>query len=149
MVAGVIIYVDELCPSREDFQKLKLEINSNTTDVRPIKGSQIEKILKEWTPNKAIPNLAFDFRLQRAIRIITINDNSIADALKAFDNVVKDIEQCRGREANGFNLLGAWDRNSSDENTCVLCDSRTFCPDYKTKYSKKHNDLTPKLPQKK
>jgi hypothetical protein len=67
----------------------------------------------------------------------------------AFDDVVKDIETCRGREEHGGTLLTAWDRNPTQESTCVVCDSRTYCPDYQANYAAKHGELTPRLPAKK
>jgi len=82
----------------------------------------------------------------RALRIAPITIQSIARALQSFDGVVKDIETCRGREARGARVLQAWDRNPNDEDTCVVCDSRTYCPDYQSKYAKKHNEIEPRLP---
>ncbi len=146
VVAGVLLYVNELYPTRGDLELLKREIANGTTDVAPEKGSEAEKILKGWKTKDPMPDLPFEYRLARAVRVIPVDDASIAEALKAFDKVVQDIETCRGREANGTAVLGAWDKNSSDESTCVVCDSRTFCPDYQAKYAKKHGDTKPRLP---
>jgi hypothetical protein len=43
-------------------------------------------------------------------------------------------------------VLQAWDRNPTQEDTCVVCDSRTYCPDYQARYAAKHNEQTPRLP---
>jgi hypothetical protein len=70
----------------------------------------------------------------------------VAEALTSFDGVVKRIETCRGRELSGQDIMTAWDRNSEDESSCVVCDSRTFCPDFQKKYAKKHSETYPRLP---
>jgi hypothetical protein len=146
VVAGILVYVNELYPTRSDLENLKREMGAGTTDVLPAPGSTAESLIQKWTSKAPLPTLPFDFRLQRALRIVSINDTSIKKALAAFDGVVKDIETCRGREVHGTPVLQAWDKNSTDENTCVVCDSRTYCPDYQAKYAKKHGETLPRLP---
>lgn len=145
--AGVLVYVNELYPTRNDLEQLQDEIASQTTDVAPVEGSADASALKAWRKrDKYLPQLSFEFRLARALRIVSITPQSIAAALQAFDDVVKKIETCRGREVHGAPVLQAWDKNSSEEQTCVVCDSRTFCPDYQAKYAKRHNETEPRLP---
>ena len=84
--------------------------------------------------------------LARAICVIPIDDKSIGDALVQFDKVVERIETCLGKEAHGSRIMNAWERNYSDESTCVVCDSRTYCQDYQAEYAVKHGDQTPRLP---
>ena len=145
--AGVLVYVNELHPTRNDLEQLQDEIASETTDVAPTVGSADASALKAWRKrDKHLPQLSFEFRLARALRMVPITPHSIAAALQAFDGVVKDIETCRGREVHGAPVLQAWDKNSSEEQTCVVCDSRTFCPDYQKKYAQRHNETQPRLP---
>jgi hypothetical protein len=147
VVAGVLLYVNELHPTRSDLEHLKHEIANGTTDVPPPAGSSADVALKKWgVRDKDLPQLPFDYRLARAMRLVPITMTSIADALQAFDGVVKDIETCRGREVHGTNVLQAWTKNSSQEDTCVVCDPRTYCPDYQAKFAKKHNETEPRLP---
>ncbi|MFB3852590.1 MAG: PD-(D/E)XK nuclease family protein [Vicinamibacterales bacterium] len=147
VVAGVLLYVNELHPTRSDLELLKQEIASGSTDVAPPAGSTAETLLNKWkVRDKNLPQLPFDYRLARALRIVPISATSIANALQAFDGVVKDIETCRGREVHGTPVLQAWTKNSAQEDTCVVCDSRTFCPDYQKKYAKKHGETEPRLP---
>jgi len=139
--------VNELHPTRSDLELLKQEIASGATDVVPPAGSTAEILLNKWkVRDKNLPQLPFDYRLARALRIVPISAASIANALQAFDGVVKDIETCRGREVRGMSVLQAWTKNSAQEDTCVVCDSRTFCPDYQKKYAKKHGETEPRLP---
>ena len=147
VVAGVLLYVNELHPTRSDLEQLKDEITNGTTDVPPVPGSPDDTALKSWkTRDKQLPQLSFDYRLARALRVVPITSASIANALQAFDAVVKDIETCRGQEVHGSAVIQAWTKNSSQESTCVVCDSRTFCPDYQAKYAKKHGETEPRLP---
>jgi hypothetical protein len=147
VVAGVLLYVNELRPTRSDLERLKDEIATGTTDVAPPPGSPDEVALQQWkTRDKTLPPLSFDYRLARALRIVPITPASIAQALESFDGVVKDIETCRGQELRGQAVLTAWTKNSSQESTCVVCDSRTFCPDFQAKYATKHGETQPRLP---
>jgi hypothetical protein len=147
VVAGVLLYVNEFHPTRRDLELLKDEMAAGTTDVPPIGGSADEAALKNWkTRDKQLPQLSFEYRLSRALRVVPITPASIAQALTSFDGVVHDIETCRGREVHGHPVLQAWTKNSTEEDTCVVCDSRTFCPDYQAKYARKHNETQPRLP---
>jgi len=147
VVAGVLLYVNELHPTRSDLERLKDEIANGTTDVPPAPGSPDDVALKKWkTRDKQLPQLSFAYRLARALRVVPITTASIAQALQSFDDVVKDIETCRGQEVHGSAVIQAWTKNSTQEDTCVVCDSRTFCPDYQAKYAKKHNETEPRLP---
>ncbi|MBK6427805.1 MAG: hypothetical protein IPF82_16895 [Blastocatellia bacterium] len=147
VVAGVLLYVNELHPTRSDLEHLKDEIAKGTTDVPPALGSPDDVAIKNWKKrDKDLPKLSFEYRLARALRVIPITPTSIAQALQAFDDVVLDIETCRGREVHGAPVLQAWTKNSNEEQTCVVCDSRTFCPDYQTKYATKHGETKPRLP---
>jgi hypothetical protein len=144
--AGVLLYVNEFFPTPSDFEALKFEIQKGTTDVPPAGGSAAEKILNDWAPGKPIPQLPFEYRLARALRVVPVTEPAVEKALAAFDGIVKRIETCRGRELVGTRLIEAWERNSDDESTCVVCDSRTYCPDYQQKYARKRRETRPRLP---
>lgn len=145
VVAGVLLYVNELSPTSGDLSELKKEAKAGMTDVTPANGSLEATLLSGWTPGKPIPDLPFEFRLRRAFRIVQVNKASVETALLNFDEVVKRIETCRGREVFGDGVLKSWERNPAEEQTCVVCDSRTFCPDYQTKYASRHGSQ-PKIP---
>lgn len=147
VAGGVLLYINELSPTRGDLERLKAEIANGTTDVPPPPGSADEAALRDWkTRDKNLPTLSFGYRLSRALRVVPITPESIGVALEAFDGVVREIESCRGREANGGSVIQSWTRNSNEESTCVVCDSRTYCPDYQTNYASKHGDNEPRLP---
>jgi hypothetical protein len=128
IAAGVILYLNELVPTRSDINQLRKEIASDHTDVKPPVGSDADKQLAVWA--KVGDPLPFEFRLERAVRIVPVGDATIAHALDQFDTVVTRIETCRGQELQDGQIVSAWEKNSTDDATCVACDSRTFCPDY-------------------
>lgn len=146
VVAGVLLYVNELSPSSGDLEEFKREVKGGMTDVIPEEGSDTQKKLSSWTPGKALPDLSIDFRLRRALRVVPVTKASVAKALDQFDNVVQRIETCRGKEFNGMGVIEAWERNSDEEQTCVVCDSRTYCPDYQHRYAKSRRETEPRLP---
>lgn len=147
VVAGVLVYLNELYPTRSDLETIKLEIKTGKTDVLPLPESEAEAMLESWSSkDKSAPLLPFEYRLQRSLRILPIDDASIMEALSAFDGVVERIETCRGKEAKGQSVLVSWERNATDENTCTVCDSRTYCPDYQKSIAKNSGDTHPKLP---
>jgi len=149
VIAGVLVYINELFPTRSDLELLKKEVATGGTDVLPSAGTEAEKVLKAWSSKAPLPTIPWAFRLARAIRVVPVTDAAITAAVGGFDIVVKDIETCRGREVHGTPVLSAWTRNSTDESTCVVCDSRTYCPDYQKKYAAQHGEQQPRLPGRK
>jgi hypothetical protein len=147
VAAGVLVYLNELYPTRRDLETIKREIKTGKTDILPTPGSEVESILNSWSSkNKEVPLLPFEYRIQRSLRVLPIDDDSIAVALTEFDKVVERIETCRGKEAKGQPVMEAWERNASDDNTCTVCDSRTYCTDYQMAFGHAIGDTHPKLP---
>lgn len=131
VVAGALIYINEFLPSKGDIADLKKEIKNGHTDILPSVGSPDEKLLHNWRTNKAVPDLSWDYRIERAMRVVPITQVSIQQALDQFDEVVKQIETCRGKELYHGKILSSWDTNNSQPDTCTACDARSFCRDYK------------------
>ncbi len=146
VAAGVLLYVNELSPTSGDLEDLKREVKGGMTDVTPGAGTEAQRQLASWTPGKELPILPLEFRLKRALRVVPVNKGSVERALVQFDGVVKRIETCRGRELHGTGVLSAWERNPAEEQTCVVCDSRTFCPDYQKRYAGRHGEKQPRVP---
>lgn len=131
--AGVLVYINELLPSKTDLQKLKKEIKEGLTDIIPEEDSKEYQLIKKWNRNKEIPLLPYDFRLKRAIRVIPINEETISESLAEFDKIVKKIEKCLAKEKSLGNIIDSWEKDGSDESTCTACDAKTFCPDSSVK----------------
>lgn len=145
IAAGVLIYLNELYPTRSDLRALKKEIRAGTTDVLPTKGSKTESLILKWSKGDP-PELPLDYRLARALRIVPVTTAAIQSALAAFDDVVRRIEICRGQEATGGAVRTAWEKNHDHESTCVVCDCRTYCPSYQQHYAATHGETAPRLP---
>ena len=128
VAAGILIYINELTPGEKEMKDLKRGIRDGTADVMPEKGSRDEQIIRMWQSGTSTDQLSLEFRLRRAIRVIPISEQSLDDALEEFDDVVRRIEEDVAKEANGQNILQSWSPDCSDNDTCVACDFRNFCP---------------------
>ena len=127
VAAGVLLYINELVPSDRELMDLKKAITDGKTDVVPKPCSDDESLLNMWKQGRKIPDFSLDYRLARAIRVIPVNPKSSAEAAEHFDKVVMDIERCVNKETVVGNILKQW-VPSGDQDTCVACDFRHFCP---------------------
>lgn len=127
VAAGVLLYVNELVPTRSTLEALQREIAQGRTDVRPLSGSQDDYLLRTWRPGAALPAFSLPFRMSRVIRVVPITPASTAAALQRFDSIVVDIERCVSREAQNGTIIAQWPA-CGDAGTCVACDFRHFCP---------------------
>ncbi|MDP9437565.1 MAG: PD-(D/E)XK nuclease family protein [Actinomycetota bacterium] len=146
VVAGAIIYLNELCPTPGDISSLKKEMREGRTDVVPEPGGEVEKILKGWDGKDEAPELPLGFRLRRALRVVEVTPETVRASLREFDDVVARVETCRGRELVEDRVIPSWEKNPSYEGTCTVCDFRTFCPAYQEEYARKHGERQPRLP---
>ena len=125
--AGIILYLNELVPSKEDLVLIKEEIRNNLTDIP--EGIEFEddiQLIEEWQEDEKAPNLSEDFKIARSIRFISVNEKEREKALKKFDNVVEDIESSLLKEMKGCKIQDAW-KAEADNRTCLACDFKTFC----------------------
>ena len=144
VAAGILIYVNELIPGNEEMRSLKRAIEEGTTDVKPEPESADARLVRMWQPGTAATQLSLEFRLRRAIRIMTVTEESIAESLNAFDNVVLNIETDVFNESAGQPIQLAWGPDCKDNNTCVACDARWFCP--KPANERGNANYSPKAP---
>ena len=134
VAAGILIYINELTPGGDEMAALRRAVLARekgkkvNTDVLPPAGSKDEQVIRMWKPGASSGQLSLEFRLQRAIRVIPISEQSIKRALKEFDDVVRRAEEDIAAEANGDNILVAWSPTCGDDGTCAACDFRHFCP---------------------
>jgi hypothetical protein len=134
IIAGVLVYLNELVPTKTDFLRLRKAMRDHEEGVIvPESGTPDETLLRDWRPkdkDEKPPLLSIEFRLKRAIRVIPITDESITESLNAFDETVGRIEKCMAKEAETGAVINSWEKNSSHEPTCEACDSKTYCPDF-------------------
>jgi hypothetical protein len=128
VVAGILIYINELTPGDEEMTNLKRGIMDGTSDVIPEPHSLDEQLVRLWRLGDSTDQLSLSFRMKRAIRVIPVTPASRETALSEFDDVVRRIEEDIVGESNSGNILQAWHPSCHDEATCVACDFRRFCP---------------------
>ncbi len=125
--AGIILYLNELVPSKEDLALIKEEIRNNLTDIpQGIEFDEDVQRIEEWEEDEKAPTLSKEFKKARSIRYIDINEKECEKALKKFDSVVEDIENSLVNEMKGCRIQDAW-KAEADERTCLACDFKTFC----------------------
>ncbi|MDO5831416.1 MAG: PD-(D/E)XK nuclease family protein [Methanobrevibacter sp.] len=125
IVAGIIFYLNELVPSKEDLVLIKDELNNGLTDI----GNEYEHdvdLINNWEEEDKAPDLSDEFKIARSIRIINVDETEQEKALLKFDSVVADIEESLIKEIKGCKIQDAW-KADSDERTCSACDFKTFC----------------------
>ena len=128
VVAGIVLYVNELLPSATDVAKMQRQMQTKKTDVYPDRGSPDYYALTTARPGAAADRaLTEAFRIQRAIRVIPVTGASMEAAGSAFDGVVAEIENRIATEVACGDINGAWMPSCNDPDTCVACDSRYFC----------------------
>ena len=112
-----------------DLVALKREVLQGTTDVIPANGTPDYYALHQWQPGPGgtPPQLSSAFRLQRAIRIVDVSDQSVLHAVAQIDQVVSDIERSALNEHNAGNIPDHW-AACGDQQDCDACDFRHFCP---------------------
>lgn len=134
VIAGVLIYLNELVPTKSDFYALRrAQQDGDPSVLLPNPGSTDADILENWTSTPTSPDpplLSFDYRLKRAIKVIPITEAGIEASLNQFDDTVGRIETCLADEQNTGVVINSWEKNSSHDQTCEACDAKTYCPDY-------------------
>ena len=124
--ACLLIYVNELDPSKDDIKRMKEELDRGATDVWPSRDDH--QRLDQWQESAELPELSLDYRLQRCLRLIPVDEPKIDEALRYFDETVLEIEKRVEMEAKGEPIPQAWTPRYRHE-TCVACDFRYICPD--------------------
>lgn len=133
--AGIIFYLNELVPSKEDLALIKEEMKNGLIDEEVLEKYKNDfNLIDNWQEDDKAPELSNEFKLERSIRIINISSEEIDKSLEKFDSVVYRIEESLINEMKGCKIQDAW-KAEADERTCSACDFRTFCKnnEYKTK----------------
>ena len=126
--AGIVFYLNELVPSKEDLVLIKEEIANDLTDgaIDYSKYSEDVDLIMNWDKDDKAPELSEEFKIERSIRIIDIDESEIESSLNKFDSVVFNIESSLIKEIKGCKIQDAW-KADSDERTCSACNFRSFC----------------------
>ncbi|MCL2116128.1 MAG: PD-(D/E)XK nuclease family protein [Methanobrevibacter sp.] len=133
IAAGIIFYLNELVPSIEDIISIQKDVLNNGSDLE-VEKNDYDKI-ENWNPyEEDFLFLSDKFKMDRSIRIVNIENNSISHALTEFDDVVSIIEDSVIKEANGFSIKKAW-KADADKRTCDACDFKSFCNNKKLDFN--------------
>jgi hypothetical protein len=132
-IAGVLIFINELLLTADEVAELKKQVVASPpdTDVLP-QGADLEAI-SEWRRRDGRLELSEEYRLRRALRVISVTPDDISAGLGEFDTTVGHIESAVGKEASGIGLHQAW-RGTPGEQTCAVCDWRSICPDVQPRF---------------
>ena len=126
--AGIVVYVNELSPTKTDLLQLKRELQSGTSDVLPQRGSADYYALYRWTENDPIPRFTTEFLLRRALRFISTSEEEAYEAVKTIDAVVQQIEEYVQQEFYSGSILDTWvPGENAEQQDCDACDFRRFC----------------------
>ena len=123
VVAGVLLYLNELVPSGEDIGYLKDDIAMEATDV-PVTDSDLAEIVK-WQESKL--DRPPEILKTRSIRVIPVKEKDIGKKLGGFDKVVRLIENSLDKELRGGCITKSWEAYPQMR-TCTDCDFRYYCP---------------------
>ena len=124
--AGLIIFINELRPSVSDIRKLREDMANNTADVRPANATKDLDIVLKADRGESPFGLSWPFRLQRALRLVSVEDPDQQNALERFDKIVAEIEDAVAREVSTGSIRQSWPTIPRRE-TCVACDFRGIC----------------------
>jgi hypothetical protein len=127
VAAGVLVYINEFSPSRDDMVELKRELQAANTDIAPDNGSADYYAIHGWQPGQPIPQLTFEFRLRRALHIVNVTPQLLQNAVGQIDGVISQIESSAFREHNTGSIPQNWTACGGAED-CVACDFYHFCP---------------------
>lgn len=133
VVAGIVLFINELEPSQTDMEELQSDVRDQATDIMPF--GQDLKLINNWRPGQPIPRLSTTFLEQRSIRIVAVDQNAITQSLQEFRNVVTDIENAVIQEMSGIGIRSSWQMRPSgnpyvapERRTCTACDFKHYCP---------------------
>lgn len=120
VIAGILLYLNELHPSDESNKELITIVENGDTDVIP-KGSDL-MLVKSGKPGSE------RFQIRRSIRVVPFDKDILSLSLKEFDDVVSRIEtNVQSEMRDSRNVLDHWPCEAGIE-TCTACDVKTFCP---------------------
>ena len=120
ILAGVLLYLNELHLSKAAIERLQKVVAEGRTDVMP-KEADLRRL---QNGNKFSEN----FRIKRSIRVVAYNPEDIQSSLDHFDNVVKCIESnLISEQSDSTDVWKHWTGQYSKDR-CVACDLKTFCP---------------------
>ena len=139
VLAGVLLYLNELVPSETDMKLLAADVSVSDTDIQPspldltqiarrdVRNSAFEDVSLDEERLPASSALSMPYREDRSFRLIEVDETSSAAALEQFRSVVAAIEQAVQTEIGSSDARTGW-RARPEIRTCVACDFKYHCP---------------------
>ena len=123
IVAGVLLFLNELYPSKEDC----VDISKLDHDyLRQEYHATEEDIL--CLENGDNNHLSDEFLFRRSIRIIPYDLAFIEESLNSFDEVVSELEDCVLSEMEKpKDIMSCWECSEYEQKRCIACDLKTIC----------------------
>ncbi len=123
IVAGALLFLNELYPSEEDCKNmakmdkeyLKTEFHASDRDIDMLERGNYRQLSEE-------------FLMRRSIRIVEYDPVMIQESLKSFDEVVSELEDCVLDEMhNPKNVISCWSCSEYEQHRCIACDLKNIC----------------------
>lgn len=136
VIAGVLLYLNELVPSATDIRDLRRDVAANKTDIMPASADRAflfgEAEAEEEDGEELLAGRTRGFsRLfleDRSFRLVEITTTSLEGAASRFDGVVGDIELAVQAEIRDGSTRTPWLARPEDR-TCTACDFKYHCPE--------------------
>ena len=133
VLAGILLFANELVPSRGDLSALKKAVEEDDTDVVPIGGDR-EQLAGFTGSLCSIDGLTVPFLQDRSVLVVPLQNSAILDSLERFDSVVSDIESAVREEMRGTRISTAWSNPQLAcqfaaplRRICTACDAKYHC----------------------
>jgi hypothetical protein len=128
VIAGVLIFVNELLPTVDETTELRRQVRDVPADTDVLPEGEDAQHLDTWRGRASGRlRLSEGFRYERALLVVPVTQALVDQALREFDQTVTQIEASVAAESSGDSLRSSW-RASPNEQTCAVCDWRSFCP---------------------
>jgi hypothetical protein len=138
VLAGVLLYLNELLPSETDMRHLADDVNNNDTDIMPAPLDRPQIMMRlggrlsdeEFVDQERLPAeeaLTVPYREDRSFRLIVVDEQSTTRAVNEFRRVVSEIENAVHLETRSADARTGWVPKPQTQ-TCVACDFKYHCP---------------------
>jgi hypothetical protein len=136
VIAGVLLYLNELVPSATDLRDLRKDVSNRVTDIMPPLSDRAflfgEQGAAEADDEEMVightRGLSQLFLEDRSFRLVEITEASLEQSATRFDAVVGDIEVAVQDEILQGSTRTPWPARP-EVRTCTACDFKYHCPD--------------------
>jgi hypothetical protein len=138
VLAGVLLYLNELLPSETDLRHLARDVQQGKTDVRPGRADRDQIMLRaQWPDDENLLNdeerlpaeeaLTVPYREDRSFKLVEVDRKTTEASVEEFRKVVAEIESAVHTEMRSEDARTGWIPRPQPQ-TCVACDFKYHCP---------------------